>query len=81
MKKALYLIFSSLVVIILAACGATESDTIAESNGNNNVVSSDGIALGSEAPAFTLADAAGGEVSLADYSGQPVLLYFHMAVG
>ena len=37
--------------------------------------------VGSEAPAFRLGNAAGGETSLKDYSGQPVLLYFHMAVG
>lgn len=40
-----------------------------------------GIAVGNPAPGFTLPDAAGGQVSLADYRGQPVLLYFHMAVG
>jgi cytochrome oxidase Cu insertion factor (SCO1/SenC/PrrC family) len=35
-----------------------------------------------DAPPFTLQNAAdGSEVSLADYSGRPVLLYFHMAVG
>jgi cytochrome oxidase Cu insertion factor (SCO1/SenC/PrrC family) len=40
-----------------------------------------GIAVGNAAPAFTLPNAAGGEVSLSDYQGQPVLLYFHMAGG
>ena len=39
------------------------------------------IEVGATAPDFTLPDASGGEVSLSDYSGQPVLLYFHMAVG
>lgn len=40
------------------------------------------LAVGSEAPDFTLQNALGGTVSLHDYAGsQPVLLFFHMAVG
>jgi hypothetical protein len=42
----------------------------------------EGLAVGDAAPSFTLPEAAGGSVSLADYQGtQPALLYFHMAVG
>lgn len=33
------------------------------------------------APDFTLPNALGGEVSLSDYAGEPVFLFFHMAVG
>jgi len=33
------------------------------------------------APDFTLPNSFGGEVSLDDYSGRNVLLFFHMAVG
>lgn len=40
-----------------------------------------GLGVGSDAPAFTLPAADGGTVSLADYAGRPVLLYFHMAMG
>lgn len=43
--------------------------------------SSSAIQVGATAPDFTLADARGGDVSLSDFSGQPVLLFFHMAVG
>lgn len=42
---------------------------------------SDQVKVGADAPDFTLADAQGGEVSLSEFSGQPVLLFFHMAVG
>jgi hypothetical protein len=39
--------------------------------------------VGTQAPAFQLADARGGQVALSDYTkqGKPVLLFFHMAVG
>ena len=41
-----------------------------------------GLSVGDPAPAFTLPDAMGGSVSLADYEGErPVLVYFHMAAG
>ena len=39
------------------------------------------LTVGDEAPAFELPDASGGTVSLADFGGEPVLLYFHMAEG
>lgn len=41
----------------------------------------DGLAIGDQAPAFELPSTAGNRVALADYQGQPVLLFFHMAVG
>lgn len=37
--------------------------------------------VGDRAPAFDLPAAQGGSVSLADYRGEPVLLFFHMAEG
>ena len=39
------------------------------------------FAVGSQAPDFTLTESTGGTVALADYAGDPVLLYFHMADG
>ena len=40
-----------------------------------------GLQVGDEAPDFALNSAQGNQISKADYSGQPVLLYFHMAMG
>jgi cytochrome oxidase Cu insertion factor (SCO1/SenC/PrrC family) len=37
--------------------------------------------VGSNAPDFILDNALGGQTSLSDYDGTPVLLFFHMAVG
>jgi cytochrome oxidase Cu insertion factor (SCO1/SenC/PrrC family) len=37
--------------------------------------------VGSSAPDFTLDNALGGQTTLSDYEGTPVLLFFHMAVG
>jgi len=39
------------------------------------------VAVGDTAPAFTLESASGGPVSLSDYTGKPVLLYFSMGPG
>ena len=39
------------------------------------------IAVGDRAPAFTLKSANRGTVSLSDYAGKPVLLYFSMGPG
>jgi cytochrome oxidase Cu insertion factor (SCO1/SenC/PrrC family) len=40
-----------------------------------------GLQVGSKAPDFSLPASDGRTVALADYKGQPVLLYFHMANG
>jgi cytochrome oxidase Cu insertion factor (SCO1/SenC/PrrC family) len=39
------------------------------------------ITLGERAPAFSLRSASGETVSLSDYAGKPVLLYFSMGPG
>ena len=38
-------------------------------------------AIENQAPAFSLPASDGSTVSLSDFAGQPVLLYFHMANG
>ena len=65
MKQTLFVV--SMLVLVLAACGGTSSDTPSSEI--------------SAAPDFTLPNALGGEVSMSDYAGEPVFLFFHMAVG
>lgn len=66
-KNKIGLILLALLAFLLAACSTQPS--------------ADNPALETSAPDFTLEDALGGEVSLSDYQGTPVLLFFHMAVG
>ena len=55
-----------LLMLPLAACGGSEPE---------------GMQTGAAAPDFSLPDVTGQTVSLSDYAGTPVLLFFHMAVG
>jgi cytochrome oxidase Cu insertion factor (SCO1/SenC/PrrC family) len=55
------------LILILTACGS-------------NSLSGE-IAVGNQAPDFTLTNSDGVQVSLSEYKGQPVLLFFHMAGG
>jgi cytochrome oxidase Cu insertion factor (SCO1/SenC/PrrC family) len=68
MMKRIRMIFLSLLLFLLAACGTSTAEEPA------------GV-VGMDAPDFTLDDALGGQTSLSDFSGEPVLLFFHMAVG
>ena len=43
--------------------------------------SQESITIRDKAPAFTLTAADNRTISLSDYAGKPVLLYFHMALG
>jgi cytochrome oxidase Cu insertion factor (SCO1/SenC/PrrC family) len=43
--------------------------------------SPEGLTVGDAAPAFELPSVAGDSVALSGYTGRPVLLFFHMAVG
>ena len=65
--KLLWVSLLLVFAIFLAACG-----------GSTNA---DEIAVGNPAPDFTLTDSDGNTVTLAEYKGQPVLLFFHMAGG
>ena len=65
--KSKFFLALGLISLLLAACGGTSS---APTTGEVR-----------PAPDFTLPNALGGEVSLSDYSGEPVFLFFHMAVG
>ena len=66
MKFKLFLTLG-LISVLLTACG-----------GGASAPSSTEVR---PAPDFTLPNALGGEVSLSDYEGKPVFLFFHMAVG
>jgi len=65
MKKNIIVV--SIVLVLLAGCSSATNSPV----GDETQV----------APDFTLPNALGGEVSLGDYAGQPVFLFFHMAVG
>ncbi len=66
-NKLLWVFLLLLLTILLAACGGSSS--------------ADEIAVGNLAPDFSLTDSDGKTVALADFKGQPVLLFFHMAGG
>jgi cytochrome oxidase Cu insertion factor (SCO1/SenC/PrrC family) len=66
-KRILLLIFSIFLLLFITAC--------------NSNISSENPLIGTEATTFTLNNTDGGQTSLDDYSGTPVLLFFHMAVG
>ena len=64
-------VVGSLVVLVLLGVACGKPDSAASQEG-----------VGSQAPAFTLPSAEGGDLSLADFIGkQPVLLYFSMGPG
>ena len=65
MKINFFLILG-IACMLLAAC-----------QGRSSVSSRDEVKL---APEFSLPNSLGGEVALSDFAGQPVLLFFHMAV-
>lgn len=77
----------SVMGLVLTACDNDEDATPSPEFSNNppatdSSVQTAQLRVGDAAPAFSLPASDGDTVSLADYVGeQPVLLYFHMAVG
>ena len=65
--KTILIIVFLIVGILLTAC---------DDNSSSNQ-----IRVGNQAPDFILNNSGGSPVSLSDYKGQPVLLFFHMAEG
>jgi len=69
--RLLLILLALPIALVVSACtGDSTTPTPAER-----------IRLGMEGPDFTLPASDGSTVSLADYQGRPVLLYFHMAMG
>ena len=66
-KKLGYFTLLSVFTVLLAACGGNSAQNK--------------IAIGNPAPDFTLTSSDSTQVSLSDYKGEPVLLFFHMAGG
>ena len=67
-SRNIFTIFLAILVMALGACSPSSS-----ASGNPLV--------GAVAPDFELENALGGTTTLSEYSGTPVLLFFHMAVG
>lgn len=65
MKRFLFV--SIILAVLISACYPRQNSSIP--------------LIGSAGTDFTLNDALGGQTSLSDFEGKPVLLYFHMAVG
>ena len=68
MKKIVFAMMA-FTLLALSACGTPTAEQVTTGM------------VGAEAPDFTLESALGGQTSLSDYEGEPVLLFFHMAVG
>jgi peroxiredoxin len=72
---ALITVLAVVVLYLVFQNSQATPDASAGGSGYKHVAGEPGI--GATAPGFTLPSSSGGEVSLADYSGESVLLYFH----
>jgi len=81
--ETLLLLLMAIVILLMVAIGGLffrmtrlQREVLAALQPFQAVESPEGLAVGSRAPAFTLTDTDGQEVSLADWSGERVLLVF-----
>lgn len=72
MRSRALLLVPLMLAVVLAGC-EQETPAVDDAGGP--------IRVGKVAPSFSLPAAGGGEVSLADYRGSSVLLYFSMGPG
>lgn len=74
MRTRVWVVAAVGMVIVAAGCSRQETQPTRQAQATP-------IAVGDGAPAFRLRSASGGTVSLSDYAGKPVLLYFSMGPG
>ena len=74
MKKILSLVVASIAFLTLSACSSDEKGMDSQSQSNTSVQSL--VAVGQEAPDFTLQSMDGKTVKLSDYRGKKVYLKF-----
>ena len=73
---------AAVLTLLLTACGSdNETDSVQPTPTPLNYGKTSTVSVGDDAPNFDLPTATGETVSLANYAGQPVLLFFHMADG
>ncbi|MBI9045031.1 MAG: redoxin domain-containing protein [Anaerolineaceae bacterium] len=66
-KKTILFSVLILIMVFLAACSPAEDN--------------ESPLIGTSGPDFTLENTSGGQTSLSEFQGTPVLLFFHMAAG
>ena len=74
-------LITGLALFLVLALAACSGDKVEKEDASPTPEAAAGIAVGAPAPDFALPASDGSTVSLSDYAGQPVLLFFHMADG
>jgi cytochrome oxidase Cu insertion factor (SCO1/SenC/PrrC family) len=73
MRRLPWVVTAVVATLVAAACTTDRVESESDSAGSP--------AVGDRAPTFTLPAADGSRVSLSNFSGRPVLLYFSMGPG